>query len=167
MKTILFRLSAVAIFSLLGCTAALACDCIHRSESTTDALKNYDAVFSGKVVSIKAPKTKRRGKRVVFLGQFVEVKLRVADSWKLVDAEEVTILTPFSDCSYPFKVGEEYLVWAILNEKDPTKLVSGLCARTDKLVNAVKDLNELGEGRKPSVLKSAAKHNKALQLTAR
>jgi hypothetical protein len=64
----------------------------------------------------------------------------------MLDKEEVTILTEFSLCGYSFKTGEEYLVWADLDDKSG-KLVTGICDRTKKLADSAPDVVELGAGR--------------------
>jgi len=166
MKLLFLRLVVGSLISLFACTVVLACKCVPQSESTTEALQKYDGVWSGKVMSIKGPKVVRQGKRVVSVDEFVEVTFRVAQSWKGVDSEVVTILTPMSDCAYRFKIGEEYLVWAYLNREAPTKLVTDFCCRTDKFIDSAKDVKELGDGNQSFVKSAAAKH-KALQLTAR
>ena len=144
---ILLGLMGFGVSIFLSCSAVLAFNCKGVPEKTaTEAIKNYSGVFSGKVVKIKGPKTRKRGNRVEFLGQFIEVTLRVKTSWKMVESEEITIRTPFSDCGYIFEVGEEYLLWVNLSEKDE-RLITGLCSRTDKLGNSIRDVMELGEGR--------------------
>lgn len=147
MKLVFSSLILITCFALSS-SVALSCQCKREASKTaTEALKNYGGVFSGKVLKIKGPKTRKRGNRVEFLGQFIEVTFRVMTSWKTVESEEVTILTPFSDCSYPFEVGEEYLVWADRVDKEE-RLVCGFCSRTAKLANSASEVADLGEGKK-------------------
>jgi hypothetical protein len=115
-------------------------------------------VFVGRVLRIKSGRTKRTGNRLAFLDKVIYVTLKVERTWKSANAEEITIVTPASDCYYPFKVNEEYLVWAYSSDQSSDRLETALCARTDKLANATMDLNALGEARVPA----RAKHNKSL-----
>jgi hypothetical protein len=140
---------AIALLLLLFASSAFGCICNGPRETTEVALNHYDAVFSGRVVRISWPRTKRTGNRVVFLDRVIYVTLKVERTWKSAEAEEITILTPFSDCYYPFKLNQKYLVWAYSNSQYANRLETDLCARTDKLDNAANDLNSLGAGRNP------------------
>jgi hypothetical protein len=71
------------------------------------ALKKYDGVFSGKVISINDPRARREDNRVEFRGEFIEVTFRVVRSWKLVDSSEITILTPLSSCPAKIQIEED------------------------------------------------------------
>jgi hypothetical protein len=163
-STVMFlRLTkAVALGLLVFPALALGCICNGPPETTEVALKHYDAVFAGRVLRIKYPRTKRTRNRVVFLDRVIYVTLRVERTWKSADSEEITIVTPFSDCYYRFKVNQEYLVWAYSSSQLPNTLETDLCARTDKLTNATRDLNALGDGRAPG---ARAKHNKSLDAS--
>jgi hypothetical protein len=144
----LFRSASSFVFILVSSSAVFACVCSEQLPvGTTEAVKKYSAVFSGEVVKIKYPKTRKRGNRIEFLGQFIEVTFRVKVSWKMVDEEKVVVLTSFSDCAYIFKLGEEYLVWANRGEPEG-KLLTELCDRTNKLANSARDVVALGEGRR-------------------
>ncbi len=140
---------AVALVLLISPSLTLGCICNGPPETTEVALKHYDAVFAGRVLRIKYPRTKRTRNRVVFLDRVIYVTLKVERTWKSADAEEITIATPFSDCHYPFKVNQEYLVWAYSSAESPNGFETDLCARTDKLANATRNINALGEGRVP------------------
>ena len=140
---------AIALGLFVFVPFAFGCICNGPPETTEVALKHYDAVFAGRVLRIKYPRTKRTRNRVVFLDRVIYVTLKVERAWKSADAEEITIATPFSDCHYPFKLNQEYLVWAYSGGQSVNMLETDLCARTDKLANATRDLNALGEGRVP------------------
>ena len=151
------RLTKVLALSLFACaTPALGCICNGPQETPEVALKRHDKVFAGRVLRIKYPRTKRTRNPVVFLDLVIYVTLRVQRTWKSADVEEITIATEASDCYYPFKVNQEYLVWAYSSDQLPNVFATDLCARTDKLANATKDLNALGEGREPN---RRAKHS--------
>jgi hypothetical protein len=143
------RLTTVSALILFAFAPALCCECNAPPETAEAVLKHYDGVFAGRVLRIKYPETKRTRNRVVFLSHLIYVTLKVERTWKSADSDEITIATPFSDCYYPFKVDQEYLVWAYSNGEAPQTLVTDLCAKTIKLADASRDLNALGEGRVP------------------
>jgi hypothetical protein len=153
---------AIALGLFVSVPSAFGCICNGPPETTEMALKHYDAVFAGRVLRIKHPRTKRTRNRIVFLDRVIYVTLKVERTWKSADSEEITIATPFSDCYYPFKVNQEYLVWTYSSGQSPSRLETDLCARTDKLANATRDLNALGDGRAPG---ARAKHNKSLDAS--
>ena len=147
MKT-LFSTVVLALTFCFGCSVVL-CDCAAQHSTVSEALKRHDAVFSGKVLQVKRPEVITREGRSEFSSRGIEVTFRVLRTWKSVDTEEVTIVTPLSSCGYDFAVGEEYLVWANLDRSSPARLAVGLCSRTGKLAMATKDLRKLGKGRPP------------------
>lgn len=149
-EVMFFRLAkAVAVVLLVFPSLAFGCICNGPPETTGVALKHYDAVFAGRVLRIKYPRTKRPRNRIVFLDRVIYVTLKVERTWKSVDSGEITIVTPFSDCHYPFKVNQEYLVWAYSSSQSPNTLETNLCDRTNRLADATNDLNTLGDGRAP------------------
>jgi hypothetical protein len=76
------------------------------------AFERASAVFVGRVLSIEMRHTPRT--RAGSTTPYHEVKLKVEESWKLVDRREITLTTqnisPTSCGS--FNVGEKYLVYA-------------------------------------------------------
>lgn len=125
-----------------GCDTGL-CSCV-GPETAADALQSADAVFAGRVVSVRdtvldEPDFPEWPRRVV--------TLRVDRAWKGVEAETVTVLTGMGggDCGFPFRVGETYLVYARRGGRDGTgPLATGICGRTALFAHADKDLRELG-----------------------
>jgi hypothetical protein len=136
MLTLTFCLGSSVVFG----------DCAAERSSVSEALKKHDAVFSGKVLRVKGPEIITRDGRSEFASGMIEVTFRVLKTWKSVDTEEVTIVTPHSSCGYGFVIGEEYLVWASLDRSSPARLMVSLSSRTDKLARAAKDLRKLGKG---------------------
>lgn len=143
MRNLLCMFGAASVV-VLSYSTSFACSCIPSSSSAVASLPYYSAVFSGRVIEIKKPEN---------LAGSVEVRFTVAKSWKYVDAEEIVVTTNAwsASCGYPFKVGESYLVWGYVTGKDKTRIGTHLCSRTQALSTAGKDLQELGEGKKPSV----------------
>ena len=114
------------------------------SMNPEQAFERASAVFVGRVLSIETRHTPRT--RAGSTTPYHEVKLKVEESWKLVDRREITLTTqnisPTSCGS--FDVGEKYLVYA--DRLNDTFFVSGL-SRTNRVANAREDLQMLGEGR--------------------
>jgi hypothetical protein len=101
-------------------------------KSVKVALKQSAAVFSGEVIELKNG------------GNYIEARLRVECSWKGVDAEEVSVLADSTVESPHYRVGQKYLVFAVIREG---KLFTGNCSRTKKIEYAHGDLQQLGEGK--------------------
>jgi hypothetical protein len=130
--------------------SARACTCVEpRAEFTADEEKyvKYErnkakAVFSGKVLridQIKGAKGKPTG--------VVRVKFSVDKSYKGAETSIITVSTTNACCicGYPFKVGEEYLVYA--SGSDSKALRASICSRTKNLRNAAEDLDFLGNAK--------------------
>jgi len=121
-----------------------ACTCVPpRPEFVKDAGKyvNYERdkagnVFSGKVLRIDVVKNSKGKPSGV-----IRVRFRVYKSWKGAETNSITVSTTniCCICGYPFKVGEEYLVYA------SESLRTSVCTRTKNLEDAAEDLEFLGE----------------------
>ena len=109
---------------------AFACSCA-SSPPPEGALEESSAVFSGEVIDIeKGP-------------QVSSVTFRVSKVWKGNHQETRTVSTASygAACGYPFKEGQEYLVYAW-----GKKMEVNLCGRTAPLSEASADLQALGNG---------------------
>ena len=111
-----------------------------------EAYRRATAVFVGKVLTVTTlytPRTRYSGRR-----PYHEVKLAVEKSWKLIDRQEVTILT--ANMTQPlcgsFTQGETYLIYADTLNDD---LFVSPASRTNRLANAGEDLSVLGEAHLP------------------
>ena len=110
-----------------------------------EAYERATAVFVGKVLAVSTlynPATRLGGRT-----PYHEVKVAVEKSWKLIDRQEVTIVTQntIPNTCGNFSQGESYLIYAdYLN--DVFYVSSG--SRTNRVANAGEDLKVLGE---PSV----------------
>lgn len=105
-------------------------------------LSHTGAVFSGKVVDVEKSSS----------GDTLRVTLRVFEVWNGPRREtlEVSTLSAGAICGYPFKEGQEYLVYAD-GKEEPFKV--DLCSGTKQLSKAdaeVAFLEKLGEGEKPT-----------------
>ena len=131
MKTLVLILLTSFTYLPLSYRASPTMRCWIEPKSVKVALKQSAAVFSGEVLEI------RNG------GNYPEVRLRVARSWKGVEGEEVSLLTDSTTESPHYRIGQKYLVFA---DKRDGKLFTGNCSRTKKLEYAQGDLQQLGEG---------------------
>jgi hypothetical protein len=126
---------ASSVESALPCGGAM---------SPNEAYERAAAVFAGKVLAIETRYAPARK-----LGEqtpYQEVRLEVERSWKLVDRQEVTVITQniYEKTCGNFKQAETYLVYAdSLN--DTLYVSSG--SRTNRLADAAEDLKALGEAR--------------------
>jgi hypothetical protein len=106
-----------------------------QKERAERALSSSEAVFSGEVAATsRHPGT-------------ATVTLRVSGSWKGPDGAMLEVKTPVGGgaCGYPFKEGQEYLVYA----SGGRDLEVDLCGETTPLSKAGADLTVLGNGEKP------------------
>lgn len=119
---------------------ASACSCA-MPPSVDQAFEEAKAVFSGKVVGItKSKKSWNRGKTVTF---------QVNEVWKGEEKSKLVIKTGLDDgdCGFPFVEGEEYLVFATVNDfYGENTLSTNICQRTARLAEASEELAELGSG---------------------
>jgi hypothetical protein len=129
---------------------ASACSCAgggSTKEMVEGALSHPGAVVSGKVIDVE------KGGSYSY-----NVTLRVFKVWKGPRRETLMVSTPSDGaaCGYPFKEGQEYLVYAYWgNQGTPPRpgLKVDLCSSTKPLSKAGADLallDKLGEGEKPA-----------------
>ena len=133
--------SFLAVSASLGLPRpAEACSCVLPNAQCGAAgdFWKTTAVFVGRVQSIetRAPKSGPR-----FLGQR-RVQIQIVEAFRgTAGQSQVTVLTGSGggDCGYPFKVGEEYLVYAS-RHVESGDLTTGICSRTRKIEDATTDL---------------------------
>lgn len=138
-------LLAVSVFSHIFPLTANACSCA-ESPAVHEELDRSDAVFSGKVLSVKEKKqiSGYRSKSVLF---------EVDRTWKGPETTQIMIATGLGggDCGYDFKEGREYLIYAHESNMYGAKsLASIICSRTSELNDAQEDLSVLGKGHSPT-----------------
>jgi hypothetical protein len=94
-------------------------------------------VFSGEVVGVD------KG------SQISTVTLRASEVWKGPQRETLEVSTPSygAACGYPFKEGQEYLVYAYTGKQG---LEVDSCNGTQRLTEAQAHLEVLGAGKKPT-----------------
>ncbi|MGY6587003.1 MAG: hypothetical protein ACXIUB_01810 [Wenzhouxiangella sp.] len=119
--------------------SALACSC-QPGLSPADEFERVDAVFAADVIAVAASPDNP------FI---VEARLAVGEAWKGQVALEERLET-FSEpelCGFSFQPGQQYLVYAVLEDGPEPFLSTNVCLRTRRLDQANEDLAFLGEGR--------------------
>lgn len=119
-----------AVLTLFS-TTSLACSCAYPR--VDDAFNNSDLVFKGKVIELEPPTS----------STFNRVTFDVYNVYKGSEKSSEAIFTNRSSaaCGYPFKQGEEYLVFAFLGSRDQeekgfsleNKLMVTMCSLTTPL----------------------------------
>jgi hypothetical protein len=137
-------LVALGLLALLpDCASACSCAIVgSQQERAKQALSDSTAVFSGEVVDVEkeAATASHPGTS--------KITLRVSEAWKGPAQETLEVSTPSqgSACGYPFKEGQEYLVYAS-GKEEPFKV--GLCSETKPLSEAGANLRALGDVERP------------------
>ena len=126
---------AVVFAGLLFPAAALSCSCEFPG-TPLEELAFRDAVFIGRVVEIVKPSAD---------GDYEWIWFKRSAVWKGPLGEDIAIRTGRTDepmCGFPFEVGGEYLVYALLEDG---ALETSICSRTSSLAAATDDVALLGE----------------------
>ena len=141
-----FYIFSPMLYLLLLPAFVSACGCFQLNPNQTvrqavsKARQSAKAIFSGKVVEVvREP--------YASTGYYVVVRFEVERSWKKVEANEITIISILTDCTYPFEIGESYLIYA--DDSGQGMLDTSVCSRTRKLKEAKEDLKLLGRGKVP------------------
>jgi hypothetical protein len=113
------------------------------SRDAERALADSEAVFSGEVVKIDPPSPFKSS------AALETDTLRVSEVWKGPGQRTLEVHTALMgmSCGYPFKEGQEYLVYAYSGKQG---LEVDLCNGTQRLTEAEADLEVLGAGKKPT-----------------
>jgi hypothetical protein len=126
---------------LLFPQCASACSCA-GVQSSQDALADSEAVFAGEVVKIDRPSPFKSS------AALETDTFRVSEVWKGPGQRTLEVHTALwgASCGYPFKEGEEYLVYAYTGKQG---LEVDLCGATIPLSEAGADLQVLANSEKP------------------
>ena len=128
----------VAAMVAAASSSANGCSC-WPSRPPCQAAWSADAIFSGTVraIDVREEETSR-GKRMLATVVRFEVEQRFLN----VPSGPVEVVTEgYSTCSYAFRRGEKYLVYA--SRLDDGRLTTTICARTRPLADATEDLQYL------------------------
>jgi hypothetical protein len=138
-------LTGLGLLVLLpDCASACSCASLgSQQDQTKQALSDSAAVFSGEVVDVgEGPPIRMMGSRL----PSSRATLRVSEVWKGPEQGTLEVSTPVSGsaCGYPFKEGQEYLVYA--DGRQGLKV--DLCSETKLLSKAGADLTVLANSKK-------------------
>jgi hypothetical protein len=128
-------LLVVGLVALLpDCASACSCPVPPPVER---ALAQSSAVFAGEVVDLE------KGGTMYGEVPSTTVSFRVSEVWKGPERETLQVNTPSQGpaCGYPFKEGQEYLVYA-----RGGRMNVNVCGRTTPHSEASADLQALGDG---------------------
>ncbi len=130
-------LLVVSLLALLP-DCASACSCA-GFPGTQHALEESNAVFSGEVVKIDRPSPFKSS------ADLETDTFRVSEVWKGPEQRTLEVHTALMgmSCGYPFKEGQEYLVYAYTGKQG---LEVDLCNGTQRLTEAEAALRVLGDG---------------------
>ena len=125
------------------CASACQCTMLPGGQDADRALAYSVAVFSGEVVKIAPPSPFKSG------ADLETDTFRVSEVWKGPEQRTLEVHTALfgASCGYPFKEGQEYLVYAYTGKRG---LEVDLCNGTQPLSEAQADLGVLGAGKKPT-----------------
>lgn len=134
-RTLLFTFLAT-ILSFQAPGTALACSCLQQS--LQESIDGADAIFLGAVNEISSEDYQ------------LAVSFHVKESWKGFEEEGITRMTVHTTsdsaaCGFNFIEGEEYLVYANVNDKTGN-VHTGLCSATKERAYATEDLEVLESG---------------------
>ena len=131
-----------AIFNVALPNKAYACLC----DPPDNPFEAATAVFSGKVIRITEGTEVTRAS-VPVIG-FEDVTFEVMTAWKGVLQPEVILRQSYLDCSFRFKEGMSYLVYADSRDGSPLGASIRFCSKTDLLSRT--DVEALGPGQNMS-----------------
>jgi len=139
------RITGLVILMLASCDAVLGCTCVGVGPACSEAPSaNITAVFLGTVDSVGTPSALDflGGDRVTSATPFggtLKVTITVQEAFKGVDAKKLVVRTASSEaaCGFPFKKGEQYLVYAT---EWKGQLYTSICQRTRPARFATEDL---------------------------
>lgn len=131
LSCIFIGLLAFGLFAATPSTT-YACSCIAPG-TPAEEFDQTDAIFAGQVTAVE----------MVSKTDFApyEITLQVAESWKGVTEEEISVYTGLTgvSCAYGFVNGKRYLVYAYQDSKTD-KLIASMCSPTKLVDDATEDL---------------------------
>jgi hypothetical protein len=128
-------------------TRAQACKCVVEANIERAAAR-ADVVFRGRVLDV-AEAMGPVAQQPERMTAYRQVRVERLASYQGTVPEAVTLRTGLGDgdCGFPFRVGEEYLVFA---ERHPgAELSTDICTRTARIQDAEEDLAYFGDPQAP------------------
>jgi hypothetical protein len=138
--TILVAAGCLMFFA--ASVSACMCEGGSQKKAFNHAKKKATVIFVGRAIEVVNGIT--RGE---FLGW--RVKLKVDQYWKGQFSQEITVFTGPNDCAAHFAVGDEYLVFAYVPERED-HLYTDVCMRTGLVRYSAADLKWLGKSKRQS-----------------
>jgi len=147
---------ALAVLFLPATDARIdACDCIRLQPLSEAVRKEAPFIFEGKVVEIVerslhtlrttsgggSSETKPMGREVMF---------EVTRAWNGVTTKRLTVASDESDCMFPFKIDQTYVVFAWKDAKGGP--ATSICTRTMESSKAADVIAQLGPATAPKSL---------------
>ena len=139
----------LGVFWLLGnVEQAYACKCVVPG-SPSEELEKFDAVFTGRVLSIEHSFDPNASS--VSPGDHTTVGFTVNTVWKGTVDKNIDLTTPPTggSCGFAFVEAEDYIVYAYEGTEENANLNVSICSRTALLAEAQADMEALGEGYAP------------------
>ena len=147
---------ALAVLLLLAADARIdACDCIRLQPLTAAVRKEAPFIFEGKVIeiverSLHTLRTTSGGGSSETAPMGREVTFEVTRAWNGVTTKRLTVAADESDCMFPFKIDQTYVVFAWKDAKGGP--ATSLCTRTMESSKAAGVIAQLGPSTAPKSL---------------
>jgi hypothetical protein len=124
-----------------------ACDCIRLQPLTAAVRKEAPFIFEGKVIeiverSLHTLRTTSGGGSSETAPMGREVTFEVTRAWNGVTTKRLTVAADESDCMFPFKIDQIYVVFAWKDAKGGP--ATSLCTRTMESSKAAEVIAALG-----------------------
>jgi hypothetical protein len=133
---------ALSIFAVIVVSISLSamgtaqCSCAKPNISALEEYKDATIVFSGEIIDIQKSEKDRQDR------YYETVKVAVDNVWKENVDSIVTIKNHVYGCVQGWNIGDQYLIYAYLNDDKSTYSTGCCCSRTGKLDKTQKDVDE-------------------------
>jgi hypothetical protein len=140
-RRFLISLSIATVLLTLPISDVIACDCMFGGSPPCEEYWRSEAVFAGKVVKKSAFYVEEGEGDSRYKYQQVLVRFSIERAFKGIAGDEAEIVTGMGggDCGFHFKDGERYVVYAIRNGRDKSRLYAGICNRIKLVAEADED----------------------------
>jgi hypothetical protein len=140
-RRFLISLSIATVLLTLPISDVIACDCMFGGSPPCEEYWRSEAVFAGKVIKKSTFYAEEGEGNSRYKYQQILARFSIEQAFKGVAGDEVEIVTGMGDgdCGYHFKDGERYVVYAIRDGRDKSRLYSGICNRIKLVAEAEED----------------------------
>ena len=128
-RRFLISLSIATVLLTLPISDVIACDCMFGGSPPCEEYWRSEVVFAGKVVKKSTFYVEEGEGDSRYKYQQVLVRFSIERAFKGISGDEAEIVTGMGggDCGFHFKDGERYVVYAIRNGRDKSRLYAGIC----------------------------------------